>query len=137
MVISAYQVSNVLRVYGEQLRQERISNRNRSDVERSPDRISISPGAKRRATIDRIASTIIDRITQYGPHDHVEKEIFKKLEDEYGANLTVSPKSPSEFCFKVIDDQGETLHALSIEDSRFLKHKLKEITQETVENNMF
>jgi len=137
MVISAYQVNNVLRVYGEQLRQERISNRPKNGPARTPDRISISAGAKRKATIDKIATAIVDRITQHGPKDHVEKEVFKKLEDEYGATLTVNDETAPELIFKEIDQKGETLLSLSLEDSKFLKSKLEKITHETVKNRMF
>ena len=136
MVISAYQVNNVLRVYGDQLRQSRFSNRPNVGNNRSPDRISISAGAKRKAIIDKVATDIIDRITQYGPHEDVEKEVFQKLESEYGAHLTVAKNNPSDLIFKVIDEEGETINSVSIEDSKFLRYKLEEITKETVNKNM-
>jgi len=136
MVISTYQVNNVLRVYGEQLRQNRLSSRPKTGGTGSPDKISISTEAKRKAVIEKIASDIVDRITQYGPNEDVEKEVFKKLEDEYGANLAVSKKSPGDLIFKVIDENGETVNSLSIEDSKFLRYKLEEITKDTVNKNM-
>ncbi len=136
MVISTYQVNNVLRVYGEQLRQNRISSRPKNDNIRSPDKVSISAEAKRKAVIDKISSNIIDKITQYGPHDNVEKEVFQKLENEYGKNLAIAGKNPNDLIFKVIDESGETVNSLSIEDSKFLRYKLKEITKETVNKNM-
>ena len=83
MVISAYQVNNVLRVYGDQLRQNRIPNTPKSSGTRSPDKISISNKAKRKAVVEKIASDIVEKITHYGPHENVEKEVFQKLEDEY------------------------------------------------------
>ena len=52
MAISAYQINNVLRVYGEQLRQGRISNRHRSEDTNAPDKISISVRAARKTIID-------------------------------------------------------------------------------------
>lgn len=136
MVISAYHVNNVLRVYGDQLRQSRISSRPKNDNIRSSDKVSISAEAKRKAVIDKISSNIIDKITEYGPHDNVEKEVFKKLENEYGKHLAIAGKSPSDLIFKVIDEDGETINSLSIEDSKFLRYKLKEITKETVNKNM-
>lgn len=136
MVISLYQVNNVLRVYGDQLRQNRTSNRSKNGEARSPDRISISAEAKRKTIIDKVTSDIVDKITQYGPHNEVEKEVFKKLENEYGANLTITRKSPTDLIFKIIDKNGETINSLSIEDSEFLRYKLEEITKETVNKNM-
>jgi len=137
MVISSYQVNNVLRVYGDQLRQGKTSKRIGEPPHSTPDRIEISGDAKRKVLVDRIASKIVDRILSDGPHDEVEKQVFRKLQDDYGAPLTVSPEQTQDFVFKVIDEKGETLHSLSIEDSSFLTQKLKEITTETVNKNMF
>ena len=137
MVISSYQVNNVLRVYGDQLRQGKASKRVAESQHSAPDRIDISGGAKRKVLVDRIASKIVDRILNEGPHDEVEKQVFKKLQDEYGAPLSVSPEEAAGFFFKVIDEKGEALHSLSIEDSSFLTQKLKEITTETVDENLF
>lgn len=136
MVITPYQINNVLRVYGTQLRQNRALNRLKDSNTRIPDRISISADAKRKAIIGKIASDIVDKISQYGPHDSVEKEVFKKLEDEYGVNLAVTRKNPNDLIFKVIDENGETINSLSIEDSMFLRYKLEEITKDTVNKNM-
>ena len=136
MLISAYQVNNVLRVYGDQLRQSRISNRPNSTDAGSPDKISISANARRKTIIENIASNIIDKITEYGPHDNVEKEVFTKLENEYGGHLAISEDSHNELIFKEIDENGETTNSLSIEDSNFLTNELKKITKETIEKNM-
>ena len=136
MVISTYQVNNVLRVYGEQLRHNRLAGKEKSGDARTPDKIDISSEAKRKAIVDKIASDIVDRITQFGPHENVEKEVFKKLEDEYGAHLAISEKGTTDLIFKVIDEDGETMNSLSIEDSKFLRYKLHEITRDTVNRNM-
>ena len=136
MVISTYHINNVLRVYGDQLRHNRVSGRLKSQNARSPDKIQISTEAKRKAIVDKIASKIVDRITQHGPNSEVEKEVFEKLQNEYGANLTITKNSPHELIFKEIDENGETVNSLSIDDSKFLSYKLKEITKETVTENM-
>ena len=136
MVISPYQVNNVLRVYGDQLRHNRIPSKSKDGSIPQSDKISISAEAKRKTVIDKISSDIIDKITQYGPHDNIEKEVFQKLENDYGANLAITKKSPTDLIFKVIDENGETINSLSIEDSKFLRYKLEEITKETVNDNM-
>jgi len=136
MVISLYQVNNVLRVYGEQLRQTSTANRAKSVNTRSPDSISISAEAKRKVIVDKVTSDILDRIIQYGPQDNVEKEVFDKLENEYGARLAIARNSPADLIFKVVDGNGETVNSLSIEDSEFLRYKLEEIAKDTVNKNM-
>lgn len=136
MVLSAYHVNNVLRVYGDQLRQSKISSRPKNVNSTLPDRITISSNARRKTIIDNITSNIIDKITQFGPQDNVEKEVFEKLENEYGGHLTISGDNPNELIFKEISEHGETINSLSIEDSFFLTNKLKEITEETINKNM-
>ena len=136
MVISAYQINNVLRVYGDQLRQGRMSARPKSVDQRSPDTINISATARRKSIIDKIADNIVDRISRYGPNDDIEKEVFQKLENQFGSQLSVNPENSAELIFKEIDDNGETVRSLSIDDSNFLSQKLKEITKETLDQNM-
>jgi len=136
MVISTYQVNNVLRVYGDQLRHNRLLGKKRGGDGRSPDKIDISSETKRKAIVDKIASEIVERITQFGPHENVEKEVFKRLEDEYGAHLAISGKGSTDLIFKVIDEDGETINSLSIEDSKFLRYKLQKIARDTVNRNM-
>lgn len=136
MVIASYQVSNVLRVYGDQLRQGKAVRKIGVSPHPSTDRLDISGGARRKALIEKIASKIVDKILYDGPHEEVEKEVFQKLQDAYGAPLSVSPEDTKGFLFKVIDEKGEALHSLSIEDSNFLTDKLKEITTQTVDKNL-
>lgn len=136
MVIPVYQVNNVLRVYGEQLRQNKGLNNLDAIHGREPDKISISSEARRKTIVDKISSEIVGRISRYGPNDDVEKEIFKRLEDQYGARLEIADEDSSELIFKVIDDDGESVNSLSIEDSKFLHYSLKNITKDVVNRNM-
>jgi len=136
MVIASYQVSNVLRVYGDQLRQGKAMRKTGLSPHPGADRLEISGVARRKALIEKIASKIVDKILQEGPREEVEKEVFQKLQDAYGASLSVSPEDAKGFLFKVIDDKGEALHSLSIDDSNFLAEKLKEITTQTIDKNL-
>jgi hypothetical protein len=133
MEISAYQINNVLRVYGEQLRQSLISNQPEDTDTNAPHRIDISAKARRETIIEDITSNMIERITQFGPGDNVEKEVFKKLESEHGKPLAINEDRHNELIFKEIDGNGETINSLSIEDSKFLTNKLKDITKESAE----
>jgi hypothetical protein len=124
MVISAYQINNVLRVYGNQLRQSMISSRPEDTDTNAPERIGISAKTRRNTIIDDITSNIIERITQSAPHNNVEKEVFNKLESEHGNSLVVNEDRHNKLIFKKIDENGETINSLLIEDSKFLTNKL-------------
>ena len=132
-MITAYQVNNVLRVYGDQLRQGRVSIRPKNTDPGLPDRISISTKARRKTIIDNITENIVNKITQYGPYDKVEKEVFEKLENEYGGNLTITGDNPNGLIFKEIDENGETTNSLSIEDSNSKSKVLKILFPDTIE----
>jgi len=136
MLITAYQVNNVLRMYRNQLRKSRISSgRNHSETG-IHERISHSARDRRKRIIDNITANIVEKITQYGPHNKIEIEVFEKLKSQYGGNLAISGDNPNGLIFKEIDENGETINSLSIEDSNFLTNKLKEITKETIDKNM-
>lgn len=125
MVISAHHVNNVLRVYGNLLRQSMISNRSEGTDTNNPERISISAKTRRETIIDGIISSIIERITQLGPRDNVKKEVFKSLETKHGNPLAINEDPYNKLIFKEIDENGETINSLSIENSKFLTNKLK------------
>ena len=128
MVISAYQINNVLRVYGEQLRRGRISNRHRPINTDAPDKISISARARRETIIDDMTSNIIERITQFEPHENVEKDVLNKLESEHSKPLPNNQGHHNELIFKEISGNGETINSFSLENVKFLTNKPKEIT---------
>jgi hypothetical protein len=69
--ITAYQINNVLRVYGEQLRRGKISNRHKDSDTNAPDKISTSAKARRESIADDITSNIIERITQSENNDFI------------------------------------------------------------------
>lgn len=133
MVLSVYQINNVLRVYKNQLRHNKMPGKSDSHQMMTPDKINISAGARRKLIVEQVASDIVNRITSYGPRDTIEKEVFKKLETEYGAQLDIAQLDSQALLFKVIGPEGESVNSLSIEDSSFLAHKLHEIAMETVD----
>jgi hypothetical protein len=124
--ITAYQINNFLRVYGEQLRRGKISNRHKRTDTNSPDKISISAKAGRESIADDITSNIIERITQSELNDNVEDTAFKALESEHGKSLNINDSRHNELTFKEIEGNGETINSISIEDSKFLRNKLKQ-----------
>ena len=124
MVISAHHINNVLRVYGDQLRQSMISDRSECTDTNTSERISISAKTRQETILDDIISNIIERITQSVPHDNIEKEVFKKLKSEHGSPLAINEDRHNKIIFKEIDENGETINSLSIEDSKFFKNNL-------------
>jgi hypothetical protein len=136
MFITTYLINNVLRVYGNLLCEGRVAVRQKNTDDGLSDKISISTKDRRKTIVDNITTNIVNKVTRYGPRDNVEIEVFEKLENEYGGHLAISGEDSDGLIFKEIDENGETINSLSIEDSNFLTNKLKEITKETIDKNM-
>ena len=93
MQIPSHQVHNVLKVYSKHLRQARaIERREALSQQPGEDKISLSAGGKRQTIIEKVAADIVERITQSGPQDKVEKEIVEKLEGELGQSIGLRDK---------------------------------------------
>ena len=139
MTISTYQIQNVLRVYGKQLRQGKTLKRQLPLTESPQDKIDISTDGKRSAIIKKLASEVVDKIAHSGPSNDIEANTLKELEEEYGSNLSVArDESTNKLVFKVIDKQkNETIEIVSSEDSNFLKQRLEEIAKNKIDDNMF
>jgi urease accessory protein UreH len=144
MFITTYLINNVLRVYGDLLCKGRVAVRQKNTDDGLSDKISISIKARRKTIVDNMTANIVDnmtanivnKITRDGPYEKVEKEVFEKLENEYGGHLAISGEDSDGLIFKEIDENGETINSLSIEDSNLLTKKLMEITEETINKNM-
>lgn len=112
-----YQINNVLRVYGEQLRRGRIYNRQRSAAN-SPDKISISAKARRDSIVEDITSNIVEKISHLvDPH--------KNIESEHGKSLLNNEARHDKLIFKEINENGETVNLFSLEDAKFLSNESK------------
>jgi hypothetical protein len=138
MLIPSHQIHNVLKVYGKQLSQTRMLERQKElDRKQTMDNVNISAEAKRQSIIDKVAADIVDRITQSGPQDDVEKEIIDKLEGELGKSVTFNSRREDKFVFNVIDGNNEkTTNTLEVENSMFLIKRLEQLAKEAVDKNM-
>jgi hypothetical protein len=64
-LISTYQIQNVLRVYGNDLKKRTlIPQQNGDGKNKSPDSISISDEARNKEVLNRISNNIVSQITK-------------------------------------------------------------------------
>jgi hypothetical protein len=64
-VISTYQIRNVLRVYGNDLKKRTMIHKGNPDgKETPPDSISISEEARKKEVLSRISNNIVSQITR-------------------------------------------------------------------------
>ena len=93
MQIPSYQIQNVLKVYSRQFSQGKLLGKNKfSDANKvSADSVSISSEGKRQAIIDKVASSIVDKIINEGPNEKDKTQITDQIEKELGKRL-ILPK---------------------------------------------
>ena len=134
-MLSDYIVKNVLEVYRNHLVEEGKFLKSKDRNIESYDKNNLSQ-AQRKAVIERLSETIADLSIDFGPKDNIERDVFKLLQHEYGARLAVSKNNQEGLIFKEIDENGETVNVLSIEDSRILRQRLEEIAEDLINKNM-
>jgi len=138
MEIPTYQIHRVMKVYTKQLSQSKMLERQKA-LGKKPlmDKINISAEGKRQAIIDKVASDVVQRITNFGPRDEFDQEIVDRLEDEIGRKVDFQKAQDTKFVFNVIDDKNEKrTNTLSVEDSNFLVRRLEQLAKEAVDRNM-
>ena len=136
MVISTYQLNTVLRVYGNQLRQGRMSPHTSMGQSRSPDSVNITAGTRRETVIEKVVSEMMERIAGSGPRNPDEITAFNRLEKEFGQPLILSRKSGSQFQFKAVSDNGETAFDIPAETSENLVARLNTYLADIASQNM-
>jgi hypothetical protein len=72
-LISTYQIRNVLRVYGNDLKKRTMILQESNDEKRSiPDSVNISDEARKKEVLNRISNKIVTQITQNDYHNDNE-----------------------------------------------------------------
>ena len=137
MQIPSYQIQNVLKVYSRQLSQGRmLKNKFGTPNKTSADSVTISSEGKRQSIIDKVATSIVNRIITEGPKEKNEEIITSQIEKELGKKINFT-KNKKQFTYTVVDeDNKKTTHTLSVEDSKFIVNRMKELARAVADKNM-
>ncbi|MGD9133041.1 MAG: hypothetical protein PVF78_05310 [Desulfobacterales bacterium] len=137
MLVSSYQIHNVLNVYSKQLSQDRNARKLKAENEtQPPDQINLSTEGKRKAIIERVAQDILNKISRYGS----KSEMKTQESDLSRKNAKSIPDSDNKkeagFVFNVIDELNKkTTTALSVKDTKFLIDRLEQLAKDAVEKD--
>ena len=134
MYIPSYQMHNVLNVYSKQLSQNRIGGNSKNLFQKSlTDQIKLSPEGKRKATIEKVANEILEKITHLG-NQNAEDQVALEASDQE-QNNQIKTKKTNQFIFNVIDELNKKKqNTLSVEDTDFLVNRLEQLVKDAVEN---
>lgn len=145
MKIPAYQMHNVLKVYGKQLSQRRMWCQQKGAAPRAEsDKITLSAEGKRQAIIDQVAADVVDRITRFGPQEQMDHTIVRRLRQqsrqaaaEAEAARAAEPSAKGEFVFHVLDEADAKQPAsLSFDTSEELTRQLEKLAREAVSDDL-
>ncbi len=134
MLVSSYQIHNVLNVYSKQLSQDRNAQKLKPGMTQQPsDQIKLSTEGKRKSTIERVAREIINKISHYGSEDQTGLQEQNTSRENAANSLESDNKTETGFVFNVIDNLNKkTKTALSVQDTKFLIDRLEQLAKETV-----
>ena len=134
MFVSSYQIHNVLNVYSKQLSQDRSVQKLKPGMTKPPsDQIKLSTEGKRKATVERVAREILNKISHYGSEGRTKPREQDASPETAIDNLESDNKTETGFVFNVMDNLNEKKRtALSVQDTKFLIDRLEELAKETV-----
>ena len=137
MLVSSYQIHNVLNVYSKQLSQDRNARKLKPDNEKQPpDQINLSSEGKRKAIIERVAQDILNKISRYGTKSEMRTQEQDQSRENAKSITDSDKKKETGFVFNVIDELNKkTKTALSVKDTKFLIDRLEQLAKDAVEKD--
>jgi hypothetical protein len=137
MFVSSYQIHNVLNVYSKQLSQDRSAQKlKQATIKQPSDQIKLSIEGKRRATIERVAQEILNKISHYGSENGIKTQEQDVSRENAKNSLESDNKKETGFVFNVIDNLNQkTTTALSVKDTKFLIDRLEELANDPVKED--
>jgi hypothetical protein len=140
MTINSQQIHNVLRTYGKQLRRGiKINRIKQMETSESSDKIQISPEAKRKMVVEKVAAEILLGMTaQSDAYQDARKELTEAISQEYGRSLKFEfDVSEGRFQFNIMDSAGENkLSVVEGEEADALNGRLIDLAKEMVDRTM-
>ena len=137
MLVSSYQIHNVLNAYSKQLSQGRKVYKHEAENKKQlSDQIQLSTEGKRRATIEKVAKDILNKISDVGADGHIEMD-EQPLSGGNGKNAdSIDDKKEAAFVFNVIDDLNrKKTTALSVKEANFLINRVEQLVSDAVEED--
>ena len=137
MLVSSYQIHNVLNVYSKQLSQDRGGQKHKAEPKKPlSDHIHLSNEGKRRATIEKVAKDILSKISRYGAGNEIKASNPEQPRENSRKEFESDTNKETDFVFNVIDDLNKkTTTALSVKDERFLMNGIEETDKDAVEKD--
>ena len=137
MLVSSYQIHNVLNVYSKQLSQAKAVQKEKTETKKTlSDQINLSAEGKRRATIERVAEDILNKIYTYSRSGKIKANPHTLPREKEKTYTESDSKKEKEFEYNFIDVLNrKTKTALSVKDTDFLTGRSAEQEKDAVEKD--
>jgi len=137
MLVSSYQIHNVLNVYSKQLSQAKAVQKEKTETKKTlSDQINLSAEGKRRATIERVAEDILNKIYSYSRSGKIMANAQGLPLEKEKKHTESDSKKEKAFEFNFIDVLNrKTKTELSVKDTNFLVGRPEEPAKEAVEKD--
>ena len=137
MLVSSYQIHNVLNVYSKQLSQAKAVQKEKTEIKKTlSDQINLSAEGKRRATIERVAEDILNKIYSYSRSGKIKANAQGLPLEKEKKHTESDSKKEKAFEFNFIDVLNrKTKTELSVKDTNFLVGRPEEPAKEAVEKD--
>lgn len=129
MHIQSYQIHNVLNVYRRQLSQP-LQSGNQPDAAR--DSVDISTEAKNHAIMEKVAASVLERITNVDPESDFEAEMHKHRQVSENASATAAMEKRFTFT-AIVDDNRKETRSIDIDNSQVLMRRLDELAKAAID----
>ncbi len=135
MIISNYQIHNVLKFYTSQLSKGRAAEQQKTSTRKSlSGAVSISSPSKKQGLIDRVSADIVDRITRKDAQEDIDREMVDRLPDEVKDDCEANGDQKRQFVYNVLTgDAAKVTKAISVDGSDFLIDRLEKLAGESAE----
>jgi hypothetical protein len=135
MIITNFDVQQVLRTYNRQLGERSRLSREKVAKSTQLDSITISNESKKRLLTEKITQEIINQFPNGSERNKTLQAIINQLSQEYGKPLDVSADDGPDLAFKVLDN-GQSGGSLSPAENEQLKKRFIDITKSIVYDNL-
>jgi hypothetical protein len=137
MFVSSYQIHNVLNVYSKQLSQDKSARKEKTETKKSlSDQINLSTEGKRRATIERVAEDILNKIFHDSTSGKIKTNPHALSGKKEKKHTDSDRKKETAFVFNSIDVLNrKTKTALSVKDTKFLIGRPEKPAKDAIEKD--
>ncbi|MEJ2283398.1 MAG: hypothetical protein P8X85_07380 [Desulfobacterales bacterium] len=138
MFVPSYQMHNILNVYSKQLRHNMTSGSQKTLSEEMPtDKVSLTPEAKRQATMEKVSKDILAKISRLGTRNGTNHQPTERAKPGVEKENAADEEKETTFVFNVIDTINQKRrNTLSVEDSSFLIDRLEQLSKEASDKKM-